>query len=241
MRRTSSPTTNQIRLPFPRRRANLVYNVAPDTSTEHARTCAVRFHKVAGKNMPTVTQHSADTTKQLCAFTGSGCGYARLIRDVVFCAAQSAALAPSKETPNLVPSSQSRPADILIPNWSRGRPAALDVHVISPLQRQTLGQAASTPGHALEVGTRRKLASHLSACRSVGVEFIPLVTETLGGLSGDTINTIRSLGLAIEQRTGSPNSTKHLFKSLAVALWQGNATRWLHRDPTLPPSLDGLT
>ena len=125
---------------------------------------------------------------------------------------------PSK---NLVPNSQSRPADILNPNRSRCRPAALDVHVISPLQRQTLGQAASTPGHALEVGTRRKLASHLSACRSVGMEFIPLVTETLGGLSGDTINTIRSLGLAIEQRTGSPNSTKHLFKSLAVALWRG--------------------
>ena len=154
-----------------------------------------------------------------CGGNGDRISRHNSIRDVVFCAAQSAALAPSKETPNLVPNSQSRPADILIPNWSRGRPAALDVHVISPLQRQTLGQAASTPGHTLEVGTRRKLASHLSACRSVGVEFIPLVTETLGGLSGDTINTIRSLGLAIEQRTGSPNSTKHLFKSLAVALW----------------------
>ena len=42
---------------------------------------------------------------------------------------------------------------ILIPNWSAGRPAALDVHVISPLQQQTIREAASTPGHALDVGT----------------------------------------------------------------------------------------
>ena len=74
------------------------------------------------------------------------------MRDVIFCTTKSSALALSKETPNLVPDSQSRPADILIPNWSFGCLAALDVHVISPLQQQTVGEAASTPGHALEVG-----------------------------------------------------------------------------------------
>ena len=85
------------------------------------------------------------------------------IRDVVFSAAQSAALAPSKEMPNLIPDSLSRPADVFLPTWSRGRPAALDVHVISPLQQQTMGEAASTPGHALQVGVQRKLASHQPA------------------------------------------------------------------------------
>ena len=68
------------------------------------------------------------------------------IRDVIFCAAQSAALAPSIEFPNLI---FSRPADIYLPTWSRGHPAALDVHVISPLQQQTLGEAAFSPGYAL--------------------------------------------------------------------------------------------
>ena len=41
------------------------------------------------------------------------------IRDVVFIAAQSAAL----EMPNLIPDSLSRPADVFLPTWSRGRPA----------------------------------------------------------------------------------------------------------------------
>ena len=133
---------------------------------------------------------------------GCGCNGDRITRhnaicDVVFSAAQSAALAPSKEMPNLIPDSLSRPADVFLPTWSRGRPAALDVHVISPLQQQTMGDAASTPGHALQVGVQRKLASHLSACRSVGVEFIPFVMETLGGLAEDSIFILRSLGKAI--------------------------------------------
>ncbi len=68
----------------------------------------------------------------------------------------------------LVPDSASRP--------SIGRPAALDVHVISPLQ------SARTQGHALQVGVQRKLASNL---RSMGLTCIPLVAETLGGLAED--------------------------------------------------------
>ena len=94
-----------------------------------------------------------------------------------------------------------------------------------------MGEAASTPGHALQVGVQRKLASHLSACRSVGVEFIPFVMETLGGLAEDSIFILRSLGKAIAQRVGSLDMstdtsvcTKQLFHRTAIALWRGNAT-----------------
>ena len=115
-----------------------------------------------------------------CGGNGDRIARHNAIHDVLYSAAQSAALGPSKEMPHLVSSSLSRLADIYLPTWSR--PAALDVHVISPLQQQTLGEAASTPGHALQVGVRRKLTSHLAECRSVGVEFIPIVAEALGGL-----------------------------------------------------------
>ena len=170
-----------------------------------------------------------------CGGNGDCISRHNAIRDVLFTAAQSASLAPSKETPGLVPSSLSRPADILLLNWCQG--------VISPLQQSTLAKAASTPGHALQVGTRRKLASNLSACRAVGAECIPLVAETLGGLSEDSIHTIRAIGHDIGLRLSSPNpsiSSKHLFGRVAIALWRGNASLWLHRHPTLPPSLDGV-
>ena len=152
-------------------------------------------------------------------------------------------LAPFKEAPNLVPDSSMRPADILIPNWSGGRPAALDIHVISPLQQQIVVETAFSPGHALSMGVRRKLTTNLPACRSVGIDSIPLVTETLGGLAEDTIHTLRTLGKAIGQRSCSLDpslATKHLFARFAIALWRGNASMWLHRQPTLPPALDGL-
>ena len=98
-----------------------------------------------------------------CGGNGDRIARHNAIRDVLFVAAQSAALAPSREASGVVPDSLSRPADILLPTWSHGRPAALDVHVISPLQQLTLHEAASTPGHALEVGVQRKLSAYLPA------------------------------------------------------------------------------
>ena len=165
------------------------------------------------------------------------------IRDVLFSTAQAAALAPTKEAPSLVPGSNSRPADILLPVWQQGRPAALDVSVISPLQQLTITEAATTPGHALTVGVRRKLASNLPACRAAGVDFFPVVVETLGGWCPDAIAIIRAVGIALEQRltsTDSFNMTKHLFGRLAIALWRGNASLWSHRQPTIPSFIDGL-
>ena len=175
-----------------------------------------------------------------CGGNGDRIARHNAIRDVLFLAARSAALAPTREAPSVVPDSQSRPADIqvLLPTWRRGRPAALDVTIISPLQQETLHAAASTPGHALQVGVQRKLTAHLLACRSTGVEFIPIVSETLGGLAEDTIATIRSIGKAMAQRVNPQDSStcrKHLFHRVAIALWRGNACLWLHHLPTLPP------
>ena len=73
---------------------------------------------------------------------------------------KSAALGPTREAPGLVVDSMSHPADIFLPTRHQGRPAALDVHIISLLQQQLGHEAASTPGYALEVGTQRKLTSH---------------------------------------------------------------------------------
>ena len=99
------------------------------------------------QNATTQQTHLA-TTRWAVGGTGTG---PPVIIPFVFSATQSAGLAPSKEMPNLIPDTSSRPADVFLPTWSRGWPAALDVQVISPLRQQTLGKAASTSGHALQV------------------------------------------------------------------------------------------
>lgn len=163
------------------------------------------------------------------------------LRDVLFSAAQSAALAPRKEVPSLIPGTHSRPADIFLPNWSRGRPAALDVTVISTLQPLTLQGAANIQGHALTVGEARKRAAHHAPCLSVGVSFIPLVAESLGGWSEEATHTISRIGQLLGQRTSNPpaETTRHLFQRLSVTLWRGNATLWQQRLPTHSPWVDG--
>ena len=60
-----------------------------------------------------------------CGGNGDGIHRHNSIRDVLFSAAQSAALAPQKEAPALIPGSSCRPADVYLPNWVRGQPAAL--------------------------------------------------------------------------------------------------------------------
>ena len=47
-------------------------------------------------------------------------------------------------------------------------------------------------GHALSVGEDRKIAAHTTSCRSVGVSFILLIVETLGGWSDQALETIRA-------------------------------------------------
>eukprot|EP00731_Ephydatia_muelleri_P017425 Em0010g523a len=46
--------------------------------------------------------------------------------------------------------SKSRPADILLQNWNLGRPVALDISVVSPLNPSTLAEAGATFGAVLE-------------------------------------------------------------------------------------------
>ena len=164
------------------------------------------------------------------------------LRDALFSVAQSAALAPRREVPALMPGTKSRPADLYLPCWKRGRPAALDVTVISPLQKLTIKGAATTQGHALGVGEERKRASHSSTCYSAGISFVPLVVETLGGWSLEAVETIQAIGHLQSQRLGlqSSQTITHLFQQLAIRLWKGNACMWTMRVPVTLPTVDGI-
>ena len=65
------------------------------------------------------------------------------LRDALFSAVRSAALAPRRELPSLIPDSHSRLANVFLPSWKGGCPAALDVTVISTLQQLTVQGAAT--------------------------------------------------------------------------------------------------
>ena len=59
------------------------------------------------------------------------------LRDCIADFCHKACLSPQIEKGSgILPKDQSRPADILVPNWSLSRPAAFDIKVINPLNLQ---------------------------------------------------------------------------------------------------------
>ena len=58
----------------------------------------------------------------------------------------------------------------------------------------TLEGGATPPGHALGIAEERKLAVHAEDCRSMGVNFIPLVLESLEGWGQDLIDIVKTIG-----------------------------------------------
>lgn len=92
------------------------------------------------------------------------------LRDAISLAAQSAALAPRREVPSLIPRTRSHPSDIYLPHWKRP----------STLHPWTVMGASTTPCQALSMGEERRMATHGEECHNIGAAFIPLVIESLG-------------------------------------------------------------
>ena len=69
---------------------------------------------------------------------------------------------------------------MLIPHWTQGHDAALDVTVMNPLHRGLVDGSAEDAGHALLVAKRRKEAGAQAACEKGGLVFVPLAVETMG-------------------------------------------------------------
>ena len=64
------------------------------------------------------------------------------------------------------------------------------------------------------------MATHAASCRAVGVSFIPLAMESLGGLSVLAAETINRIGRLLGQRLGicPSTTTRHLFQRCSVSL-----------------------
>ena len=116
------------------------------------------------------------------------------LRDCIADFCHKACLSPQIEKGSgILPKDQSRPADILEPNWSLSRPAAFDIKVINPLNLQFIQEAAQTCGHAAEMGEEAKHSRNDEACALRGWSCIPLVVEVFGGWGNEAINVLLTI------------------------------------------------
>ena len=120
------------------------------------------------------------------------------LRDCVADFCHKACLSPQIEKGSgILPKYQSRPADILVPNWSLLRPAAFDIKVINPLNLQFIQEAAQTCGHAAEMGEEAKHSRNDEACALRGWSCIPLVVEVFGGWGNEVINVLLAISTKV--------------------------------------------
>ena len=76
------------------------------------------------------------------------------------------------------------------------------------MQPATINGSAFTQGHTLLIGEARKLSTHEAACTAVGVPFVPIVKESLGGMSAPAVNTLAGIGRLLDQRLGISTLTQ---------------------------------
>ena len=96
----------------------------------------------------------------------------------------------SNVTPN---HSHTRPADLLVPNWVLGKPAAFDLSVTSSLNPTIILEASETTGAAARTTEQRKHCSNDAKCDELAWVCVPLVVESYGAWGKEALESISQL------------------------------------------------
>ena len=114
----------------------------------------------------------------------------------------------------------TRPADILIAGWDRGKPAALDITITSLLCPAILGESSHQAGVAALAAEAHKLHSNGPKCQELGWSCILLAVETYGNWGKEAHDTISRLAshLAIHQSSPKSSVVAEIYGRLNNAL-----------------------
>ena len=114
-----------------------------------------------------------------CRHGGDVVIYHNRLRDEIFDLCRRAHLSVRLEKGNGLTRDldHTRPADILIAGWVRGKPAALDITITSPLCPAILGESCHQTGAAVLAAETRKLHSNGPKCQELVWSCIPLAVE----------------------------------------------------------------
>ena len=132
-----------------------------------------------------------------------------------------------------------RPADVYIPRWKGGRPAALDLAVTSGLSTEALRESARD-GEAAALRYEGFKCEHLNTrtqCQSEGITFIPVVAEASGGgwaPEARMVWTDIAKLSALASGESVQSITMRLLQSLGVILHRESARAILRRQPAAP-------
>ena len=119
------------------------------------------------------------------------------LRDQNLSACSASNLSPICKQKILIPETNSRPADVYLPCWSAGQPAALDVtvNITSPMQASINSNATKKSGFALRASEDRKFEQYSLRCVKIGVKFFVMDFESFSGLSELVQKALKQIAL----------------------------------------------
>ena len=177
-----------------------------------------------------------------CASSSERISRHNRLRDSIFTLASQAGLGPRKEEPDLLSGNEMRPGDVFLPCFFKGRGAALDITVVTPIQDKLTERAAGTPGAAAEQAHTKKLNTYYERCRQEGIEFLPMAVETWGGWHPKARDIIKTLSTQMARQTGGDEQViiRHTRERLGILLQRGNVSLLTSRIPEFSqPEVDG--
>ena len=161
---------------------------------------------------------------QCCKLGGDVVSRHNRLRDIFNDFCHSACLAPQLEMGGWS-RDRTRPADVLVPKWVLGKPAAFDLSVTSTLNAQIFQEASVTAGSAALAAQIRKHRVNDERCRELGWACIPLVVETYGCWGTEAIQALSRLATRLSTRQGRPKSlvSNEIFGRFSLALVRANS------------------
>ena len=190
-----------------------------DHRGRHAQVCAGLGDRVRKHN---------GTRNRFGAFADAACLHPELEKPGL--------LQPSPEQPD---ASRRRPADVYVPSWKQGAPAAFDLAITSPHRIDMVQQASLKPGAAAEAYKhfKRSFLNTAADCQRQGISFIPIVGEPSGGWGPSALCVFKALARSIANTTGRDVAEvlKEHRQALGVFLRQANARALFRRDPGSAP------
>ena len=123
-----------------------------------------------------------------------------------------------------------RPADVYIPRWQRGPPAAWDFAVTSGLRPDCLSDAVQDPARITTRYEDLKCSykDTRDACLAQGISFIPMVVEATGGGWGKSARCVwpklaKSSSLSRGELATESTCAIHFLQRLSMIVHRGNA------------------
>ena len=180
-----------------------------------------------------------------------------LIRNEAFHSASAARLSPELEKADLLPQrplqgsvyedgsrprdsddrpDARRPADVYIPRWRSGSPAAWDFAITSGLREDVLMSSVMDSQAVLTMyeDFKESFKSTSTQCQQSGLSFIPMIMEASGGGWGKQARRVwtelaKKHSLAMGELMSDTNSATQTLQRLSIILHRENARAILRR------------